>query len=91
MSKKIDRVDSASIDSFPASDPHVAKKVVEVGGQLIVHVPNCRGEELREHLAAHGFVSKVSKAAETPFERLEIEADGSDIEDVQAIIDQWED
>jgi hypothetical protein len=64
-------------------------KVYMAGDQLIIHVPNGRGEELRIHLASHGVHSKVSPAAETPFERVEVEGD-VDPETLQALIDQWE-
>lgn len=102
MSKQKNIVDKTLDDSFPASDPpswtpttgsgnpHAARQVVEIDGQLVVHVENGRGEELRQHLAAHGVSSKVSPAAESAFEWVEIEND-LNIEDVQTIIDQWED
>ena len=64
-------------------------KVYPVGGQLVLHVPRGRGEELRIHLAAHGIRSKVSPAAETPYERLEVFED-MDPETLQAIVDEWE-
>jgi hypothetical protein len=63
-------------------------KVYPAGTQLVVHVPNGRGEELRIHLAAHGVKAIVSPAAETPYERLEVE--GEDAENLQALVDQWE-
>ena len=63
--------------------------VYPAGDQLVVHVPNGRGEELRLHLEAHGIRSRVSPPAETSFERLEVEGD-VDANALQAIVDQWE-
>ena len=65
------------------------RKVYVVGNRLVIHVANGRGEELRLHLASHGLDSAVSPAAETDFERVEIQGDlGAEI--IQAIVDQWE-
>ena len=64
-------------------------KVYPAGDQMIVHVANGRGEELRVHLESHGIYSKVSPAAETPFERVEVEGDVG-AETLQALVDQWE-
>jgi hypothetical protein len=64
-------------------------KVLPAGKQMVIHVPQGRGEELRLHLESHGVRSKVSPPAETPFERLEVEGD-VDAEALQALVDQWE-
>jgi hypothetical protein len=64
-------------------------KVYPAGDQLVVHVPNGRGDELRVHLAAHGIQSKVSPSAQAPFERLEVEGDVDKVA-LQALVDQWE-
>ena len=64
-------------------------KVFTDGGRQAVRVPYGRGEELRHHLASHGINAKVSPAAGTPFERLEVEGDvHADV--LQALVDKWE-
>ena len=64
-------------------------KVYPAGEQLVIHVPNGRGEELRVHLESHGIRSKVSPPAQAPYERVEVEG-VVDIDALQAIVDQWE-
>src|ERR1043165_6782832 len=94
------RVDRASNGSFPASEPTFFapvtgtsrlpdREVMKIGGKLVVHVPKGRGEELRIHLASHGISSIASTAAETEFDRVEID-DEDRMEEVQVIVDQWE-
>ena len=72
---------------MPAHEVEILK-VYPAGDQLVVHVPNGRGEELRLHLASHGIRAQVSPPALGPFERLEVE--GADAETLQAVVDQWE-
>jgi hypothetical protein len=64
-------------------------KVYPAGDQQVIHVPNGRGDELRLHLESHGIRSKVSPAAETPYERLEVAGDVDPVA-LQAILDKWE-
>jgi len=63
-------------------------EVLPAGEHLVIHVPNGRGEQLRLHLASHGIRSRVSPAAATPFDRLEVDST-TDPEALQAIVDQW--
>jgi hypothetical protein len=65
------------------------RKVFTVGQQLVVHVSNGRGEELRQHLASHGIEAVVSPAAEASFERVEINGSVDPVV-LQTIMDQWE-
>jgi hypothetical protein len=65
------------------------RRLYETGKGYVVHVPTGRGEELRLHLESHGIPSRVSRLAEGPFDRLELDGD-IDPEVVQAILDQWE-
>jgi hypothetical protein len=94
-----DTIDRSSEDSFPASDPpsftpvsgagnpHTEDTVLLDGN--VIRVENGRGEELRQHLAAHGIESELRPDAEPTFERLEIMGD-VDMETVHPILDQWE-
>ena len=88
------RIDmSKTNEAIPICDPtyrQTCRKVVTVGEQHIIHVENGRGEELRQHLTSHGIDAIVSPGAETDFERIEIPATVN-AEDVQTILDEWED
>jgi hypothetical protein len=81
----------SGVEGKRMNDESVAELTVyTAGGQKVIHVPNGRGEELRVHLASHGIESKVSPAAETPYERLEIDDARIDTETLQALADEWE-
>jgi hypothetical protein len=56
---------------------------------MVIPVGNGRGEELRQHLAAHGIRATLIPAVGLSIERLEI-AEGVDYDVAQAIVDQWE-
>ena len=60
-----------------------------VNGRHFLHVPAGRGEEFRIHLASHGIGASVSRLAEAPFDRLELE-EGVDPEQVRTILEHWQ-
>jgi hypothetical protein len=64
-------------------------KLFTVDGQHFIHVPSGRGDELREHLAAHGIASRLHDAGHLPVEHLDLDT-GADPETVEAILEQWE-
>jgi hypothetical protein len=64
-------------------------ELFKVGSHRVIHVPAGRGDELRIHLESHGIPAAVSRVAEAPFDRLELQGD-VDIGAVQAILDHWE-
>ena len=61
-------------------------KIYHDGGQTVVHVPVCRGEEFFLHLAAQGIESRVKRLP--GFDRLELEEDVN-VGAVQQILTQW--
>ena len=63
-------------------------KVYNSAGKYVVHIPACRGEELFLYLANHGIESRVSRLANAPFDRLEVEEDVN-VDALWTILDQW--
>jgi hypothetical protein len=63
-------------------------KIYNSAGKYVVHIPACRGEELFLFLATHGIESKVSRVANAPFDRLEVEEDVN-VHALRTILDQW--
>ena len=68
--------------------PIEALKIYNSAGKYVVHIPACRGEELFLYFANHGIESRVSRLANAPFDRLEIEQDVN-VHAVRTIVDQW--
>src|ERR1700676_2737336 len=65
-----------------------ALKIYNAAGKYVVHIPACRGEELFLYLANHGIESRVSRVANAPFDRLEVEEDVN-VNALRTILDQW--
>ena len=66
----------------------VALKVYNSAGKYVVHIPAYRGEEIFLYLANHGIESRVSRLANAPFDRLELEEDVN-VHALRTILDQW--
>jgi hypothetical protein len=67
-----------------------ALKIYNSAGKYVMHIPAGRGEELFLYLANHGIESRVSRLANAPFDRLEVEEDVN-VPALRTILDQWRD
>ena len=65
-----------------------ALKIYNSAAKYVVHIPAFRGEELFLYLANHGIESRVSRLANAPFDRLEVEEDVN-VHALRTILDQW--
>jgi len=59
-----------------------------VAGHRFVFAPAGRGEEVRQHLAAHGIQPVIQRPEGVAFDRLEL-GGGMDPEVVQVVLDGW--
>src|ERR1019366_10706829 len=64
-----------------------ALKIYNSAGKYVVHIPAYRGEELFLHLANQGIESKVSRVANAPFDRLEVDEDVN-VHALRTVLDQ---
>ena len=65
-----------------------ALRIYNSAGKYVVHIPACRGEELFLYLANHGIESEVSRVANAPFDRLEVDEDVN-VHALRTVVDQW--
>ena len=65
-----------------------ALKIYNSAGKYVVHIPAFRGEELFLYLANHGIESRVSRLANSHFDRLEVDEDVN-VHALQTILNQW--
>jgi hypothetical protein len=63
-------------------------KICNSLGKYVIHIAACRGEELFLFRATHGIESNVSRLANAPFDRLEVDADVN-VSALRTILDQW--
>ena len=65
-------------------------KIYHSAGKYVVHTPAYRGEELFLYLANHGIESRVSRLANAPLDRLEMDED-LNVQALRTTLDQWTD
>jgi hypothetical protein len=63
-------------------------KIFNSAGKYVVHIPAHRGEELFLYLANQGIESRVSRLANSSFDRLEVEEDVN-VHALRTVLDQW--
>jgi hypothetical protein len=63
-------------------------KIYNSAGKYVVHIPARRGEELFLYLANQGIESRVSRLANSPFDRLKVEEDVN-VHALRTVLDQW--
>jgi hypothetical protein len=65
-----------------------AMRICHSAGKFVIHIPACRGEEFFLNLANQGIESMVSRVANAPFDRLEVEEDVN-VHVLRALLNEW--